>query len=110
MTQYIQKLHNENKEDDLVVFMQQSFSDFDVTYRYETEHAGYFAFNKNGKPKVGFIICNFNCYPFDMDDEIKKIGLDKQVRKTYLRFMKNNFEDYEQDYYQAKKEAEELSI
>lgn len=99
MTHYIQKLHDENKEEDLVDFMQQSFPNFDVTYKYSTEHAGYFTFKHNGKVAIEFIIVNFKTYHFGVNDfRLEKNGFHKQVNKAYLTFMKETFEQFAEDY------------
>lgn len=97
MLHYIQKLHDENLEIDLVAKMQEEFSDFDISYDYATEHAGYFTFKHNNKTVVEFIITNFECHPFNMDDWLKKDGFDKKVKDVYHDFMQTAFKDYKKN-------------
>lgn len=94
MTHYIQKLHDENLEIDLLEYMQEVFHEFEISYNYATKHAGYFTFKQKGKIVTEFIITNFFCHSFNMDDNLQKCRFEKEVNSVYRRFMASLFDDY----------------
>ncbi len=111
MTQYIQKLHDDNREEDLVNFMHQSFPDFDITYNYETMHAGYLTFEKNRKVAIEFVIGSFCCYHFGVNDySLEKDGLPREVKNAYLKFMAQTFEEYQDDYLEYRIKNKETNL
>ena len=98
MERYIQKLHSEHKEQTLLKTMQEAFPDFEVSYQFATEHAAYFIFKSNGVVVVEFIVSNFKCHPFNIDEWLYKLKFDKKVNRIYLNFMANEFKDFVENY------------
>ena len=98
MQYYIQKIHDENIEQDLLDYMQDSFPEYEIAYNYATKHSGYFTFKQNGKTVTEFIITSFFCHGFSMDDKLQKSGFEKQVNRVYRTFMASVFSDYLEEF------------
>lgn len=111
MQHYIQRLHDEKREESLVNFMQNAFPDFCIRYNYETMHAGYFTFEKNQKIAIEFVIGSFCCYHFGVNDySLEKDGLPKEVKKAYVKFMAQTFEEYQEDYLEYRSKNKEINM
>lgn len=95
--QYIQRLHDEQKEQDLLQFMQNNFQGFEICYRYASKHVGYLTFLKNGNEVAEFAILNFKCYSFNVDEVQARKNLCEKVRELYNNFMSETFDDYIED-------------
>lgn len=98
MTYYIQKLHDDNREEDLVNFMQENFPNFEISYHNETEHTGYFEFRYKGQTVSEFVITSFFCHAFNIDDYLYKNGFEKQVNLVYREFMSTLYKDYLEEF------------
>lgn len=98
MTYYIQKLHDDNREEDLVDFMQEVFCGYEISYHNETKHSGYFTFKYNGEAVTEFIITSFFCHAFNMDDYLFKSGFEKQVNREFRKFMSSIYPEYLEEF------------
>lgn len=98
MNLYIQKLHEENKDDKLRKTLMDAFSDFEITYEFDSRLVGIATFKMKEKVVAQICFTSFNTYAISMDEKLKKRKFENKVRNLYLNFMKSNFLNYEISY------------
>ena len=113
---FIKRLKEENKLEELVNYFNTNFSDLNWQFKFKdfTKHnfIQFTVVNKKGKEIAYFNVVNFDCTePKNLDPKCKYTHLYGQIRSVYLKFMKNNFPEYKDEFIiNAQQEAKNKMI
>lgn len=106
MKLYLQKLHKEDKEKQLIKSFKKEFPELNFTYRYDASWcATLIVRDKEDKFIDEYQITNYNIvklsYNLSRENMFEEIVRTHDLRKIYISFMKISFPEYRQDYLNA---------